>query len=140
MDMRRIALGLLLALLLPGEAEAQSQPPQAGWIADKNGCRLWDPYPQPDESISWSGACKDGYANGNGAAQWFEGGQPSDRYEGEYANGHSNGYGVYSWAQGDRYEGEFKAGVISGRGARTKANGGRYEGEFRDGIENGRGT
>jgi hypothetical protein len=40
---------------------------QAGdWITDKkSGCKIWNPRPQPNETISYAGACKDGVANGH---------------------------------------------------------------------------
>lgn len=33
------------------------------------GCRIVNPSPQPHESTSWSGGCRDGYADGDGVLQ-----------------------------------------------------------------------
>ena len=34
------------------------------WIADKRGCKVVNISPQEGESITWSGECKNGLANG----------------------------------------------------------------------------
>ena len=50
-------------------------------IADKNGCKVYNPMPQQEESITWTGDCRNGYAHGNGILDWFVGGQLEERYE-----------------------------------------------------------
>lgn len=139
----------------------QETPP--GWIADaRTGCQIWNADPQPDESITWSGACAEGRATGPGILQWFENGQPTVRYEGEYREGRANGRaiyvwpdgaryegdylddrwngrGVFIWAEGERYDGEWQDGQQTGQGIYTWPDGGRYEGEWREGQRHGRG-
>ena len=135
---RRLVVALPLILLAwPAAAQAL----QPGWIADsRTGCRVWNNNPRPQETITWSGNCVGGFAQGSGVLQWFVGGEPSGRYEGEYRDGAENGLGVATWADGTRYQGEWRQGRHQGTGVKTLANGERYEGEFRDGKENGRGT
>jgi hypothetical protein len=155
----RLSLLTLIAFTCPVAA----QTPQPGWIADaRTGCRVWNPSPQPNETISWTGGCSNGIAQGRGVLQWLKDGKPNERYEGEYRDGKQNGRGVYTSADGSRceceyrddkkdgrgvltdkngrYEGEFRDDRHDGRGVMTWRDGSRYEGEFRDGKANGTGT
>src|SRR5215471_4933150 len=83
-------------LLLADQAMAQANSPAApDWITATNQpCKIWNPEPQPNESVTWSGDCKDGYATGQGVLKWTENGKPDVEYEGGYANGKRNGHGV----------------------------------------------
>jgi hypothetical protein len=58
---------LLLIQLAHGE--------DSTWIADANGCRVWDPNPKPNETVTWTGPCVDGFAEGQGIVQWFQDGK-----------------------------------------------------------------
>jgi hypothetical protein len=90
-----------------GAQTATQAPP--GWIADSHtGCKVWNALPQPDESVTWSGPCKGGLANGQGTLQWFEHGRPDVRYDGEYQDGKRNGHGVVTDTHGNRVEGDFR--------------------------------
>jgi predicted aspartyl protease len=71
---------------------------------------MWDPIPEPNESVQWSGACQNGVAQGRGVAQWFKDGKFESRTEGEWRDGKRNGHGVYTSANGDRYEGQWRDG------------------------------
>ena len=115
-------------------------PAQAGdWVADaKSGCRVWNPNPQLEESVVWSGSCMQGRAEGKGAVQWFKGAVPFETDEGEWRSGRQAGNGKQSWTNG-RYEGELAEGEPNGRGILTIQKL-RYEGEFRNGKPNGLGT
>lgn len=131
-----LVIGLLLGF--PALAQSVLQP---GWIGDaRTGCKVWDGDPQPTKTITWSGACSNGLAQGRGVLQWFLNGKPTVRYEGEFRDGKINGQGIKNWTDGGRYEGEFRDGRITGRGVFTLADGSRYEGEFRDGAANGAGN
>jgi hypothetical protein len=126
----------LMIFALPSLAQTANP----GWIADsKTGCRVWNSSPKPRETISWSGDCKIGLAQGRGVLQWFVDGKHGNRYEGEYRGGQANGWGVYTYTDGSHYDGEWKDGRRNGRGVFTFTNGNRYEGEFKDGNFNGRG-
>lgn len=154
---------LAVSLLLVG-TPVFGQSRQPGWIADaRTGCRVWDADPQPDESIEWSGACRNELAEGDGVLQWFQSGKPGplvegtwrdgrlnghgvvtladgERYDGQWKDGEKNGYGVYTYANGDRYDGEYRDDQKNGHGVYTYADASRYDGEWRDGKKNGRGT
>ncbi len=109
------------------------------WLADvKSGCQVWDPNPQLDETVIWSGACTKERAEGFGAAQWFKGGVRIETDEGEWRDGRQAGKGIQTWPSGS-YDGELSDGEPNGRGVLTLQKL-RYEGEFRDGKPNGVGS
>lgn len=136
---------LLLAIALvtsPAIAQVSPPPPPESWIEDaKTGCRIRNPAPQPRETVTWSGACLSGIAEGTGILQWFDDDRPSDRYEGELRDGWENGQGVAtSTVIADRYEGQWRDGWRHGQGIYTFANGDRYEGNWFEGLRAGQGT
>lgn len=139
-----LLLPLALALAaLPATAPAFAQaPPPEGWIQDaKTGCRIRNPAPQPRESVTWSGTCPNGIAEGSGVLQWFDDDRPTDRYEGEMRDGWENGRGIAtSTVIADRYEGEWRDGWRHGRGIYDFASGDRYEGDWFEGLRTGQGT
>ena len=51
---------------------ADATPPTVpNWIvADNQPCRVYNPYPEPGESVTWSGGCVDGKAEGEGQLVW----------------------------------------------------------------------
>ena len=140
-----------------------SETPQPSWVTDTNGCKVWNPLPLHNESVTWSGPCKDGYADGQGVMQWQHDGKLSTRveatyiggkatgagsfvsgsgarFEGNFVDGRPSGKGVMTWPNGDRYEGEWIQGERTGVGVLTRANGDRYEGDFVDGKWSGKGV
>jgi hypothetical protein len=133
------AVAVLLIGFVASPCFAQAQQP--GWVADpQSGCRVWSPFPEIVNSVTWSGGCQNGLAEGTGIAQWFESGQPSTRLKGMFRDGKPNGHGVATYLKGDHYEGEFRDGLQDGHGVYTSANGDRYDGEFRNDKLNGRGV
>ena len=93
-----------------------AQPLRPDWVVDPTTrCRAWNPNPQGNETITWSGACRDGLAEGHGVLQWFHNRRPAARYEGELRGGKENGYGALTKPQ-VRYEGEFRDGKAHGLG------------------------
>lgn len=134
----RLLFGVIGMAVLASQVSAQYRPPQ--WTADaRTGCRVWNSAPEPGESISWSGGCRDDLAQGHGVLQWFMDGKPGSRFEGEYREGLLNGRGVYVFANGSRYDGEYADDLRSGRGVFTHPDGESYDGEWRSGLPNGPG-
>ena len=74
----RIALVLLFSIPFAAIGAGDD----VAWIADKNGCKVANPFPQPGESITWNGPCRNGTADGEGLLQWYINGKVADRYEG----------------------------------------------------------
>lgn len=109
------------------------------WTADPHSlCQVWDPNPQIDESVVWSGSCANGRADGPGTVRWLKGGKTIETDKGDWRDGRQTGKGVQTWSTG-RYEGELVEGEPNGRGVLTLPNL-QYEGQFRDGKPNGVGT
>ena len=65
--MLKTALAFAFVIIAPIGADAQKQIEiTLHWITDNHGCKVWDSLPSANESVSWSGPCKDGYADGKG--------------------------------------------------------------------------
>ena len=104
--MKASAVIALAAVFAVAHAAAQPEKPTPDWITTTNQpCKVWNPEPQPDESVTWSGGCKDGLATGKGILRWTENGKPDVVFDGEYRNGKRNGYGVLTTPDGDHVEG-----------------------------------
>ena len=107
MKLSRIIAGAAM-LFVTVQAMAQTDKPAPDWITTTNKpCKVWNPEPQPNESVTWSGPCKDGFASGRGILLWTENGKPDAAFDGEYANGKRNGHGVLVTANGNRIVGEW---------------------------------
>ena len=92
--------------------EMSEDQPEPTWINDPGtGCAAWNPCPEENESINWSGDCVDGKASGNGVLQWFVDGEPSQKYEGQMFMGRADGHGIRTWVSGERCEGEWRDGI-----------------------------
>ena len=141
------ALTLLAWMLAARVALADEN---AHWQAFENNpdCVVWNPYPQEQETVTWSGACTNGKAQGLGSEvrRYVEDGKwKEDKYEGVMKDGKAHGRGVYVAANGSRYDGEWKDDKVHGRGVYvwgpdTDWAGDRYEGEWEDGRMHGRGV
>ena len=102
-----MATAAILFVTFPAIAQTD-KPATPDWITTTNQpCKVWNPEPQPNESVTWSGPCKDGLASGHGLLSWTENGKPDLVYEGDYANGKRNGHGVMITPDGKRFEGDW---------------------------------
>ena len=108
-----------------------------GFISDQNQCLARNNAPLPNETITWTGGCKDGYEDGDGVQQWYTNGELGSRYEGHMAKGVPDGFGKSVHRDGQTYEGEFRNGRLHGRGIMTSAGGTRIEGQWRNGVLEG---
>jgi hypothetical protein len=132
------AVSWVVLVLVGTIAGAYSAAP-GGWMADSGtGCRVWNPHPQPNESVKWSGPCEDGLAQGRGIVQWLRNNRPFETDEGEWHEGRQTGDGTQVWPTG-RYEGQIASGEPNGHGVLT-LQGLIYRGEFRGGRPNGNGA
>jgi len=131
------ALFTLAFILISAVAPAQSIPP-GHFVSDAStGCKIWNPHPQPNESVSWSGSCANGLAQGSGKLQWLLNNKAYETDEGQWNEGRQIGRGTQDWSSG-RYDGEIMNGEPHGRGVLTLRTA-RYEGELRNGKPNGTG-
>jgi len=127
---------LYIILLLIGAA-----PTSAGeWIVDHDtGCAVWNPSPQPGETIHWSGQCKAERASGYGTLRWWRNGIETQVARGYFNEGKLDGDGLWWWASGHQYQGEFSDGEFEGKGIFTWPSGARYSGEFLNNERHGLG-
>lgn len=116
--MKGTCLVAIAAVLSATLAFAQTgKPDEPDWITATNQpCKIWNPQPQPNESVTWSGGCKDGYASGQGVLKWTENGKPDVEYEGGYQNGKRNGHGTMITPDGKRVEGVWIDDKLLGNG------------------------
>ena len=135
---KQLAVFAAASLLWAGAGFAQNI--DTPTIADKNGCQVYNPMPQKDETITWSGKCRDGYAHGKGILDWFIDGRLEERYEGELNMGWADGQGNYVSRRGVRYQGGWKNSLQDGNGTIQNPDGSVYEGEWKAGKPHGRGT
>lgn len=113
----------------------------ANWIADPDTlCKIHNPNPQPNETATWSGDCKDGKADGNGTLQFFKNNQKTDTYVGTMAQGKASGQGVANFSNGDKYDGDWQDGKMHGKGIYTTAKGSIYKGDWQQGSMHGKGS
>jgi hypothetical protein len=138
--MKLFLMRSLALLALVGTCVAVAGPSEdVEWIADKRGCKVANPFPRAGETITWSGDCKDGFADGQGVLQWFLYGKEDDRYEGKLARGWAQGRGVLTKPDGGTYDGEWQQSLQHGQGRYEAPDGSWYDGEWRDGKPNGAG-
>jgi hypothetical protein len=104
---------------------------------NKTGCAVWNPRPEPNETVSWTGDCGRGQAQGYGVETWrsVEDGEAREsRYVGTMRDGKKEGRGVFTHPGGNRYDGEYRTGRRHGRGTAIFANGNKCAGEWREGL------
>ena len=140
--LKLIAVCLVVAV---GFAWATTAVAEGRWqkVENKANCSVWNANPQPNETVTWAGACVDGMAHGYGIEVWrfrIRGEWKTSKYEGDKRFGRSNGEGTYIAANGDKYDGEYKDGRKHGRGVFEWANGNKYDGQYKNGKRHGRGV
>ena len=90
------------------------------WDLDpQSECRLWNWRPAPEDTATWSGACRLRLKEGRGVVQWYEHGRAIDRFEGTYRRGKREGFGRYDWPAGQRYLGTYQDDLPHGQGSVT---------------------
>lgn len=120
------------------DREAPPEPFGTDWsFVENQPCQVWNYGFRSLEPFTWSGACVDGRASGEGRLTISDG---RIVYEGAVRNGRMHGYGTTVHSDGNRHEGQFRDGQPHGHGTKHYASGDRYEGEFRAGKRHGRGS
>ena len=112
---------------------------KACWLEVENrpGCSVWNPNPQEDETVSWSGECAEGKLAGAGKETWRyrkDGVRVTGTHEGAYVDGKREGQWVYRRpADGTVLEGLYVDGKREGQWDRRYANGVFIETTYSDG-------
>ncbi len=96
--MARILVVLAAALVAWGSAAQADE--QGRWQQPENNpsCVVWNGDPQSNETVTWSGACVNGKAQGRGAQVWRyleDEAWKKQKYTGEMKDGKQQGRGVY---------------------------------------------
>ncbi|VXC30299.1 MORN repeat-containing protein [Massilia sp. 9I] len=107
----------------------------------KADCRIAQLLPAPvDGAVSWSGGCKDGYAEGKGVLEWRTQSSGKRRLEASLVQGVVMGEATVMSDAGT-YIGPVRWGMPHGSGYLESArDGSRYEGDFVDGRKEGNGV
>lgn len=50
------------------------------WIRDQRNCIHYNPKPIPNESLRWTGKCRNGYGSGSGTITWYKNGKKDNSY------------------------------------------------------------
>jgi hypothetical protein len=130
---------LAVVLLLAAWAQLAFAQQDDQWIADKRGCKVANPFPRQGETITWSGDCKNNFANGEGVLQWYMNGTPDDRYEGNLSMGWAEGRGILYKGDGGKYDGEWQHSMQQGMGRYEAPDGSWYDGQWKNGKPDGSG-
>jgi hypothetical protein len=107
-------------------------------IENRADCAVWDRHTVLNATVSWTGACANGRAEGNGTLVWrYLKGEKwlEERYAGTMQNGKQHGRGVLLFGNGGTYSGDWRDGTQHGSGVKIWANGDRYEGDWRNGMD-----
>jgi hypothetical protein len=134
MTIVRLPYALLLFLAIVTMAQGA----EPGVFLGKPDCRIASVMPAPTGAVSWSGDCKDGYANGKGVLEWDAAGEGKRRLEAALVRGEVSGEGKLTYRDGS-YTGTFRRGMPHGTGFFKYADGNMYEGGVDNGQSEGRG-
>ncbi len=139
-------LKLLLPLLLASGSSLAETPPAYG----ASDCRIGALLPAPTGGkVSWSGACKDGFADGPGLLAWNDADDGQRRIEGTLVRGSIAGEATLTWevdaknrfpdSARNSYIGTLRDGRPDGQGFFQYAHGDMYEGGVVNGKPHGAG-
>lgn len=114
---------MLIGAAVACGARADTPAKNPGWLTDlQTHCRVWDSDVQPEESVHWQGACRNGVAEGPGVIQWTSS-KISQTMEGTLRAGRMEGRGFSVFSNGNRVEAEFHDGMLEGLCVITTADG-----------------
>src|SRR5471032_1209243 len=162
-----LAAALLNCGLLNASATDTSNTPgntpggSGQWLKD-GACALFSAGAGPSDTVSWTGPCVDGFAEGLGTATFTHDGQSQSftagfshgvipdghvitrwgqgwSYDGETVHGRFDGAGILTTDARDRFEGQWTDGKMTGFGVLRRANGELYFGDWKDDKPNGKG-
>ena len=108
------------------------------WIADSNGCKMANVYPQEGETVSWTGQCVNQFADGKGVLTWYLNGEVADVFDGQLVQGWAQGMGRLIRKNGI-YIGEWKDSLQDGTGTQHMYNNTWYQGQWKQGKPHGQG-
>jgi hypothetical protein len=107
------------------------------WIGAAD-CRLAPVDPAPAQAPSWSGGCKDGFADGKGTVEWRDAVGKLYHLEAVFVAGQVRGEGTLRYPDGAQYIGTLRNGIPDGHGYFRDPDGAQYEGDVRMGERTGK--
>ena len=107
-------------------------------VANQPGCHLWNEGLAAGATVTWSGECVGGYAQGPGTEHWrYDEGQQTA--QGAYVDGKPHGNWVIRYGDGDVAEGPYVSGQRQGTWTWWFTNGNVLEAPYLNGETNGTG-
>ena len=101
-------------------------------------CHVWNPNLQPDETVTWTGGCAGGRAQGEGTLKWvWDGGKKTSESTGSLTEGKGHGQWVVRQANGVVAEGPYVEGKQHGQWVVRYADGTVWEGPYVEGKQHG---
>ena len=109
--------------LFQGESTCAGQTKGAScWmeLANQPGCYLWNPNLQVDETVTWTGECIEGLAQGTGTRKWvYDSGKKTSEGAGQLRSGKEHGQWVGRKKDGSVEDKFYVEGEIVGSNAET---------------------
>ena len=105
-------------------------------ISGRPGCHVWNPRLAQGSTVTWTGDCAGGLAQGMGTLTWIWDGNRQTA-TGHVEGGKRSGYWVLRFADGGVEEGPFVEGEPNGHWVLRFANGNVEEGPMVNGQQNG---
>ncbi len=117
----------------PSRAEPQcaGQPKgTACWmeLTKQPECYVWNPNPQPNETVTWTGECSSGLTQGTGTLTWIVSDQKTEEGEGRLQDGKTHGQWVWRNSDGSTRERFYVDGEYVGPTAEAEEMEGRVVG------------
>ena len=107
-------------------------------LVNQPQCYVWNPHLQPDATVTWTGACSGGLAQGTGTLTWvWDSGKQTEESTGLLQEGKMQGHWVLRFANGTVFEGPYVEGKMQGHWVLRFANGNVEEGLVVDGKPQG---
>lgn len=91
--------------------------PESCWmeLADRPGCYLWNPSPQENETVTWTGVCSNGLTQGGGRVEWYQSDELNEVWETRLQDGRRDGPYIGLNEDGETFaEGQFANGERHG--------------------------
>jgi len=110
------ALAALAMLLATASADGQGagRKPAKLIVDPASGCGTSNPFPRRNETIRWTGGCRDGLLDGPGVLRWYENGIEYERDEGSFLAGELDGPATVTFPGGNTIHGRYDRGVRDG--------------------------
>ncbi len=96
-------------------------------------CVVWVEYYLPARSVTWSGSCAYGKADGEGTLKWTQEGKELFSSVGQLEDGKQQGTWYERWSDGDTQTGPYVDGIRHGQWTLTTADGSQNDGRVQRG-------